>query len=141
MSYNALEIEFIEIELDDHVQYLTDLMEEDIIRKGLIKHGHLLNAIRGDIATITKRGNSVVLSLKFPDYGRFIEIQKHKKRIRTESTKGNSAKWSKKQKKKDTGWYSRNAYGSLNRLIGRLMYGFSEEIKKNIKESLDLQKK
>jgi len=78
----------------------------------------------------------VVLSIKFPDYGRFIEIQKHKHRIKTESRSSNEAKWRKKQKKKDTSWYSRNAYGALNKLIGNLMYGYSDEVMERLKEEL-----
>lgn len=142
MAYSKLEIEFIKEELDLHGEYLVDLFEEDIVRKGLIKFGDLLSIFRNENAySVSERaGGTVVLSIKFPNYGRFIEIQKHKKKIRTEDSKLKRSKWNKKRKRKDTSWYTHNVYGAQNKLMGRLMYGFSEEIKKKLKQRLESQK-
>ena len=138
MSYSSLEIEFIKEELYQHADYLIDLFEDSIQRKSLIKSGNLLSTFQqGDAYTVRKSGDTVILSIKFPSYGRFIEIQKHKNKIKTESSAGNASKWNKKKKRKDTGWYTRNVYGSLNKLIGNLMYGYSEEVKKQIKKRME----
>ena len=137
-GYTDIEKLFIQEELDQHAEYLSDLFVEDIEKNKLIKHSWLLDTFTsGNPFTISYRGNQVILSVKFPDYGRFIEIQQRKP-IKTETQKGNASKWGtkKKAKKKNTSWYTRNVYGSQNLLIGRLMYGLSDIERERLKNIL-----
>ena len=114
---------FIEETLNQHSEELTDLFVDSINRKKLIESEHLLKTFQGDPWKVYSKGSTSILSLKFANYGRFIEINQ-KKKIKTESTKANGKKFTKKRK--NTSWYTRNVYGSQNLLIGRLMWGLSD---------------
>ena len=135
MDYNNIEKEFIRRELQEHARYLSKLMSEDIGRKKLIQSGLL----SGEFVT-TKQFTvtDTQLSVKFPNYGRFIEIAYHKKR-RIKSQKDLTNPFKRKTKKKNTRWYTHNIFGAQNRLIGRLMYGLSDIICEQIIQ--DLKKK
>jgi len=58
-----------------------------------IQTGALGSAVkRTKLCSIAEKGGNVVLFIKFPDYGRFNEIQKHKHKIKTESKSPEEAK-------------------------------------------------
>ena len=114
---------FIEETLNQHSEELTDLFVDSINRKNLIASEHLLKTFQGDPWKVYSNGSTSILSLKFANYGRFIEINR-KKKIKTESRTANGKKFTKKRK--NTSWYTRNVYGSQNLLIGRLMWGLSD---------------
>lgn len=115
--------------MEEHADYLKKLWQESIEELNLKITDQLLNTF--------------VLIFSFVDYGRFIEINFHK------STKLRRAKPRKKKdgtytdpdkkrlRKKDTRFYAHNAYGSINRLAGRMLYGLTEEEIKRIKEILE----
>lgn len=132
-----MELTFIAEVLDQHGEYLTDLLVDAIESKKLISQedkDHLIESISYDT---TKFGINPALVINFPAYGRFIEINYHKRSKNTsllDQDSANKALWGRsntkkltRKKKKDTRWYSKNVYGSLNRLIGILMYEFTEE--------------
>ena len=142
----------------------SDEIEFTFVRETLKRFGYRLQTIfTGDIKTKRLVGKSKVLkgSIKyevrpsgkvgaelvfyFPDYGRFIEIHFHKSSDNGfkafQSKNKASMKVLKKFKsngshKKDTRWYAKNAYGYLNSLISELMYGFSDEVQKSIREQI-----
>jgi hypothetical protein len=135
--FSELELTFIAEVLDQHGEYLTDLLVDAIESKKLISQedkDHLIESISYDT---TKFGINPALVINFPAYGRFIEINYHKRSKNTsllDQDSANKALWGRsntkkltRKKKKDTRWYSKNVYGSLNRLIGILMYEFTEE--------------
>lgn len=148
--FSELELLFIAETLDQHGEYLTDLLIEAIEEKSLISEEdkeHLIDSI----SYRTKDGINPKLVFEFPDYGRFIEINYHKKR-QSQNTSSfdkesiNKALWGRsnkkkvKRKKKDTRWYSKNVYGSLNRLIGILMYEFTDQERVRLTRILEEQK-
>jgi hypothetical protein len=147
--FSELELLFIAETLDQHGEYLTDLLIEGIEKKALISDEdkeHLIDSISYDTK---KYGINPVLIFKFPDYGRFMEINYHKKRQSKNSDlfdeqSINNALWGRSNKKKakrkkDTRWYSKNVYGSLNRLIGILMYEFTDEERIRLTNLLEKQ--
>ena len=100
----------------------------------------------GNPFQVFQRGGQVVLSASFPDHGRFIEIQqKIKKKIKTQSLDISAALWGltdakKKKPSKNTQWYTKNVYGAQNRLIGRLMYGFTDIERERLTKILNREK-
>lgn len=135
---------FIREILDQHGEYLFDLLTGQIEGKNLIKEGDLLDSLQYQVRM---EGDSPVLSISFYSYGRAIEINYFKKSTNTrkwQAVNTNKLLWgirenSKPKKKKDTTWYSRTAYGSLNRLIGRLTTEFTEKEIERLKNILAQQ--
>jgi len=149
--FSDLELLFIAETLDQHGEYLSDLFTESIEQKNLISDEdsqHLIDSI----SFKTQYGNNPKLSFSFPDHGRFIEIRYHKKSTNTElwsQDATNKALWGRhtsgkakaKKKKKDTRWYARNLYGSMNRLIGILMYELTDQERNRLKSIIERQQK
>lgn len=143
-KYNDVELLFIERTLEMHGEYLTDLLREEIEKKGLIKDQDLLDSIDFDVR---KYGIDPVLLVNFLSHGRFIEIRYHKKSKNTSgifSPNPNTLLWGmrenrKRTKKKDTRWYAKTAYGTINHLLSTLATDFSEEEVKNLKRILQIR--
>ena len=80
---------------------------------------------------VERRGNNFVLSFTFPGYGRALEIRYYKSKnsqmLKTARSNRSLLTKKAKNKKRDYRWYSRNLYGSQNRLIGRASYRLVEE--------------
>jgi len=139
-NYSELELLFIKEQLWLHSEELTELFERDIQRKNLIRDENLLNTFTdGSNYRVFERSGRVYLTLAFPIYSRFIEINYHKK-IKQETNNIAEKKFGTKKKKKDTQWYSRNMYGSQNLLIGRLMWGLSDIERERLKNILEREK-
>lgn len=126
--------------LSQHGEYLIDLLQESLQEKKIFFEGNLYNALKYEVF---KKGEQRGLRLSFLDYGRFIEIRRHKGKSKM-STNTNQLLWRIKEntmRKKNTNWYSKNVYGSLNRLIGILMYEFTdyeiERLKKSITNKIE----
>ena len=135
--FSDIELLFIKEVLDQHGEYLSDLLTDQIESKKLIHTGALLGEIK---YKVTSYGINPVLQVIFPDYGRFIEIRYHKKSNNTSSWTasrsdvkqalwGRATKKMRGKKKKDTRWYAKTIYGSMNRLISILMNEFTDEEK------------
>lgn len=146
--FSELELLFIAETLDQHGEYLTDLLVEAIEKKSLISESDKEHLIESINYRTTKYGINPALIMSFPDYGRFIEINYHKKRQNSailDDESVNSLIWGRnnrkksKKKKKDTRWYAKNVYGSLNRLIGILMYEFTDAERERLTRILEKQ--
>jgi hypothetical protein len=129
-NFDETEMLFISEELDQHGEFLNDLFVESIEEKGLIDTEELVDNITYGQSMM---GNSPYLFFKFPIHGRFIEINFHRKKNSISDAIDafalvNSIRRRKtaKKKKKDTRWYTRNVYGSLNRLLSRLATNYSQ---------------
>lgn len=115
--------------LDQHGEFLLDLLQDTISEKNIRVTDDLLESLNYRIFT---EGNDRGLRINFLTYGRFIEIRKHKKRNRMD-TNTNVLLWNAKdnsmkaRKMKDVDWYSRNAYGSINRLIAIVMNELTDD--------------
>ena len=142
-KYNEVELLFIQEELDQHGEFVTDLLRDEIERKRLRDTDKLLDSID---YKVTSYGIDPVLQISFFSYGRAIEIRWHKRSSNTKKwvTDTNKEVWGinnrRKTRRKNTTWYARTVYGSVNRLISRLSYGFSDEEKLRLKSILDHQK-
>lgn len=127
ISRKEIELLFTEQVLEQHGVYLLSLFRQKLAEKNLRITGELAESI--NFETFKQFGTDRGLKVYFMDYGRFIEIQKFK-RISKMDTNTNVALFGAKsnslKKKKDTSWYSKNAYGSLNRLISILQNELSD---------------
>ena len=140
-QYN--EFQFVEQALKKFGLRLRDILVNDIIDKDLVSQQgtdgkHLKDSISFQVKKAGTMGGELLFY--FPDYGRFIEIRYYKPSTNTQNAFGkqnhtlftqkvNSIK---KARRKDTRWYSKNAYGHLNELIGELMYGFTEAVRQQM---------
>lgn len=118
------DIEFLwqEEVLSQHGEFLMDLFQDTITEKNIRVSDDLMDSLN---YSSFREGENRGLRINFFEHGRFIEIRKHKKRNRMD-TNTNALLWGAKdntinKKMKDVDWYSRNAYGSLNRLISIVM--------------------
>lgn len=131
---------FQEEVLQQHGDYLIKILQETLEEKKIHFEGNLHDVLNYETF---KDGVSRGLRLSFFDYGRFIEIRKHKRKSKMD-VNTNQLIWGIKDntmRNKNTDWYSRNVYGSLNRLIGILMYEFTdyelERLKKTITNKIE----
>ena len=155
----SIEFAFIEQTLKSWGARLQSALVKEISNKDLIsKTGskHLKDSISYDVARTGISGYH--LRLFFPDYGRYIEIRYHIGRQRVSEKafskksgnlfKNPSSMSSKAlqrntigsgfgKKRKDTRWYSKTAYGSVNSLIGQLMYGLTDAVQETLNEQLN----
>ncbi len=149
-KFSDLELLFIAETLDQHGEYLTDLLIEAIEDKSLIsaeEKQHLIDSIS---YKTKKQGINPALIMDFPDYGRLMEINYFKQK-RAKNTNAfdqdslNQALWGRqnskkaKRRKKDTRWYAKNVYGSLNRLIGIMMYELTDHERARLTNILEKQ--
>ena len=124
------DIEFLwqEEVLSQHGEFLMDLFQDTITEKNIRVSDDLMDSLN---YSSFREGENRGLRINFFEHGRFIEIRKHKKRNRMD-TNTNALLWGAKdntinKKMKDVDWYSRNAYGSLNRLISIVMNELSAD--------------
>ena len=129
---------FQEKVLRNHGDFLMQLLQESIKEKKLIDSGDLLDGIDFEVV---RDGVNWNLNFSFLDYGRFIEINRNKrKRASRFDFNTNRDLWGIKEnsmKKKRTDWYTRNAYGALNRLVSTLMYEFTDQEIARIKKQIE----
>lgn len=122
-----LKLLFIQEELDQHGEWLCDVLSEEIEKKRLVQ-SRLLQESLG--YSQFSQGNNPGLRMKFFSYGRAFEIAGYKKKRENKwNVNTNRLIWGVKErryKRKDTKWYAKNMYGGLNRLISRIMYGLSD---------------
>ncbi len=140
-KFNDLELLFIKEVLDQHGEYLIDLLQEDIENKKIRDSDALLQSLH---YRVTNYGIDPVLQVNFMSYGRALEIRWHKRSKNTKSwvTDTNKSVWGidrKPRQRKNVLFYSRNVYGSQNRLIQILASEFDEHEKARLKAILDKQ--
>ena len=124
---NDIEDLFVREVLDTHGEYIVDLMQDSIEEKGLKISEALIDSLD---YKVEKRGDDYALVISFLSYGRAVEILSNKSRRmrRKEMLEQIDSKKLRRAKKKDTKFYAKNVYGSLNRLLGRMSseYGDAE---------------
>ena len=143
-KYDEIELLFIERNLELHGEFVCDLLREQISNKNLIKSEDLLNSID---FSVSKYGIDPVLLISFFSYGRAIEINWFKKSKNTRvfsKPNTNVMLWGmrenrKRTRKKDTRWYAKTAYGTINHLLSVLSTDFSEDEKNRLKQILEIR--
>lgn len=130
---------FVARELDRHGRYLSGLFVDSINKRRLIKDKNLLSEFKAVAYKVDVSNKK--LTFNFSDYGRFIEINYNKRAIRSVSAQVRADIWgiktSVRKKRKNTNWYARNLYGSLNTLIGHISWGYTEEIAEEMRKALE----
>ena len=122
---NDIEDLFVREILDTHGEYIVDLLQDSIEEKKLRITDELLESLD---YKVVKRGGDYVLQISFLSYGRAVEIQYFKsKRVRRENRENNKSTDFRRAKKKDTRFYARNVYGSINRLLGRMSSEYGDQ--------------
>ena len=143
-KYDEVQLLFIERALESHGELICDLLHKQISDKNLIKSEDLLNSID---FSVSKYGIDPVLLITFLSYGRAIEINWFKKSQNTRQfskPNTNVMLWGlrenrKRTRKKDTRWYAKTVYGSVNHLLSVLSTDFSEEEKNRMKQILEIR--
>lgn len=137
-SNKEIKVLFIREVLDQHAEYLIDQFIETLEANKIYRTGELAEGIKYKVKTSS---DSTALHISFPDYGRFIEIRynrlkKKKNAFNVDTNKELFGIKSNTFKIKKVNWYSRNTYGSLNRLISMLSNEFSEQEIERLKNIL-----
>ena len=136
MQSDTEQLFLIEI-LQDHGMFLHGLFVDGLKNAEIKPSGILMSSIT---YKVDRRGNNFVLSFTFPGYGRALEIRYYKSKNSqlANTIKSNRSLLTKKvkNKKRDYRWYSKNLYGSQNRLIGRASYRLVEEEILRLKQAL-----
>ena len=122
---NDIEDLFVKEILDTHGEYIVDLLQDSIEEKKLRLTDELLESLD---YKVVKREGDYVLQISFLSYGRAVEIQyfKSKRNRRVTGDEQRSTDY-RRAKKKDTRFYAKNVYGSINRLLGRMSSEYSDQ--------------
>lgn len=132
---NDIEDLFVREILDTHGEYIVDLLQDSIEEKKLRITDELLESLD---YKVVKREGDYVLQISFLSYGRAVEIQYYKsKRVRRENSEKQKSTDFRLAKKKDTRFYSKNVYGSINRLLGRMSSEYSDQEIARLKSILE----
>ena len=122
---NDTEDLFVREILDTHGEYIVDLLQDSIEQKNLRITDDLLDSLN---YKVEKQGSDYVLSISFLLYGRAIEIHFFKsKLLRRDQKDKNEISKIRRAKRKDTRFYAKNVYGSINRLLGRLSSEYTNQ--------------
>jgi hypothetical protein len=139
--FNDIELLFVKEVLDQWGDDdLIDSLHDSIVEKKLRLTDELLESLQ---SRVTMEGKNPKLTVKFMTYGRFIEIinkRKQREGVNTNALLFGLKENRTQKKRKNTDWYSKNAYGLLNKLISRLSYEYSEHEVKRLKGILEYQK-
>lgn len=140
-AFNDIELLFIEEVLDQWGnEDLIETLYDSVVSKKLRDSDELLDSLQ---AKIGREGNNPKLTVKFMSYGRALEIRfkrKKEKDVNTNVLLFGAKENRPKKRRKNADWYSKNAYGLLNKLISRLSYEYSDEEIKRLKGILEHQK-
>jgi hypothetical protein len=147
-KFTELELAFIDDQLDQHGEYVRDLLMDAIEAKKLISKGedneHLIDSIKWEVVLI---GVNPHLYISFPVYGRFQDISGYKKSTNTDKWSrmneeanrailGMRGKKKMTRRRKDTRFYAKTVYGTLNTLIGKIMYEFTDYEMERMKKAI-----
>jgi hypothetical protein len=146
MAYSDVELEWMIECLEQHGEFVSDLLAASLEKKGMVRSGDLIDSI----AYKTTRGANPKLSVNFLSYGRAAEIKYFRKNRKTFTEvnanrvvwgmRNNSRKDAKSRSRKDTRWYARTVYGSLNRLISIVSNELGDEEIARMKMYLEYRK-
>lgn len=128
---------FIQEELSQHGEWLSDLLSEIIEKRHLVQTHELADSINYGAFS---ENDSPGLRFSFMSYGRAFDIQGYKKNKHQVDAK--SIAWGeKKNRMKRTGknirWYASNMYAGYYRLVSRIMYGLSDREIERLKGILE----
>lgn len=139
MAFNDNQIQqaWIQEQLDIYGEELIDILVDAIEQKELVASGQLVSSFSMSTDRSAQR-----LVVSFLSYGRVHDLKSRNSSMTFETVDTNALLWGVKKRKprksnRNKTWYSKNFYSSLNTIIGRLMYGFSQEARQEIKAMLE----
>lgn len=122
---NDIEDLFVREILDTHGEYIVDLLQDSIEERNIRITDELIESLN---YKVEKQNNDYILFISFLSYGRAVEIQFFKsRRMRREQRQNNDTASFRRAKKKDTRFYAKNVYGSINRLLGRMSSEYGDQ--------------
>lgn len=139
--YGDLKMTFIQRALQEYMQRVKYAMQVDMARKKVGNTGEAAESISGTATQSTG-------SLRFRNYLRFVDMgvgRAHplgglaKTRVALISSKGGGEIFTKDRTRTPKKVYSKNAYGNLSWLQGKILYGFTEESIAALKKELENQ--
>lgn len=131
---------FIQEELSQHGEWLSDLLVEIIERRKLVQTGELIDSIN---YSAFMENDAPGMRFSFMTYGRAVDIQGYKQNRHQVDAK--AIAWGEKQnrmkrKGKNARWYASHMYEGYYRLVSRIMYGLSDKEIERIKGILQERK-
>ena len=141
-----MELRFINAELNKFGMELSEIAVRRIEEKNLISENsddsHLVERVSYKVMEEGQKGGKI--EFYFPDHGRLIEInyRKRKSRAKLTTRTTNESLWGIKQKsnsrvRKDARWWNITVFSYINTLAGRLMWGFTEATRIDLKNELN----
>lgn len=141
-QFDEVELLFIRETLDQHGEYLVDILYDAIVEKNLRVSDALLESLAYSVET---KGGNPTLLVSFLTYGRALDANYYKKKQSSVwETNTNRDVWGIKENrprknKKNTQFYSKNVYGSINRLVSILSNEYTDAEQQRLKNILKLQ--
>lgn len=131
---------FIQEELSQHGEWLSDLLAEIIEKRRLVRTRKMVDSIK---YSAFMENDAPGLRFSFMSYGRALDMQGYKKNRHQVDAK--SIVWGEKQnrmklKGKNMRWYASNMYAGYYRLVSRIMYGLSDREIERLKGILEERK-
>ena len=131
---------FIKKELEWYEQYLLEGLRKSLHQKGIGITEELFNSLYGKVSGANDNSEGQ-FDLSFLTKGRFVDMgagRGYKKGVKgLESNRDKiyrlTARKQAVQKRRPKKWYSKVAYGTLDRLIMRLVSNYEEEIINSVK--------
>lgn len=133
-----LKLLFIEEELLQHGEWLTDVLTDAIEKRKLRRTDDLLHSVN---YSAFKEGKNPGLRFSFLSYGRAVDIAAYKQNRHKVDTMRDI--WGQKQntmKKKNNRWYAQSMYSGYYKLVSRIMYGLSDLEIERLKGILEARK-
>ncbi len=131
---------FIQEELSQHGEWLSDLLTEIIEKRQLVQTHELADSINYSAFT---ENDDPGLRFSFMSYGRALDMQGYKKnrhQVDAKAIAWGEKKNRMKRKSKNTRWYASHMYEGLYRLVSRIMYGLSDREIERLKGILEERK-
>lgn len=127
---------FIREALEEHGQWLRDLLAEEVEKKRLVQSGELA----ASVATAPVGDDRAPgVGFAFATHGRFVDINAYK--VNRHKVDAKEIAWGMKANKVNrkgakVKWYAKNQYQGYYKLVSKIMYGLSEHEIERIKKTL-----
>jgi hypothetical protein len=131
---NQKQLDFISDELENWAEEVETELKKALQRMHIGVSDELFQSIKSQVIRASTTGDGKFM-LSFLEYGRMVDIGTGRggRGKAVENRKKNRQAWAGRKPKK---FYSKTAYGMLNRLIENIMYGYQEASAETVKSAL-----
>ncbi len=135
ITQRVIQQRFVETVLSKYGNKIEEAIRQGIIENRYKGEGALLNSIGSSVTSSPDYFNGV-LAITMDLHGRFQDIlATHKYKWKTENPEENMRRYQKNASR--TGFYSRNAYGSIGSIVYSLMHYLTDDVIQGIKQELE----